>query len=404
MPSLSNRTRALGTENAFVVLKEVKALQAQGKDILNFCIGQPDFPTPTNICEAGCRAIREGKTGYTPSAGIPELREAIAKEVARTRNIAVSPDDVVVAAGAKPFIGYSVLSVTDPGRNHEVLYPNPGFPIYSSQIGVHGAVPVPMFLDEARGFTLDLDRLESQVTAGTRMIILNSPQNPTGGILGQSDLEAIAAIAQRHDLWVYSDEPYSRIVFDGAFRSIASIPGMAERTLLVDGLSKTYSMPGWRLGYAVNRALAPAMSNWVTNTESCAAHMVQWAALEAISGPQDDVKRMVDSFHARRDLIADGLNKLDGIRCHKPGGAFYVWPNVTELCHRVGAADSDALRKMLLHDAGVAVLSDVHFGLPPQDGSQHIRFSYAASTQDITRALERIADFAAKRCAAARRK
>ncbi|MBI4866561.1 MAG: pyridoxal phosphate-dependent aminotransferase [Candidatus Wallbacteria bacterium] len=403
MPTLSNRTRALGTENAFVVLKEVKTLQAAGKDILNFCIGQPDFPTPPNVCEAGCRAIREGKTGYTPSPGIPELREAIAREVARTRGIAVSAEDVVVGAGAKPFIGYSVLSVTDPGCGHEILYPNPGFPIYSSQIGAHGAVPVPAFLDEGRGFVLDVDRLASQITAKTRMIILNSPQNPTGGILGQADLEAIAGLARKHDLWVYSDEPYSRIVFDGAFRSIASLPDMAERTLVVDGVSKTYAMPGWRIGYAVNRSLSAAMSNWVTNTESCASQPAQWAALEAITGPQDDVTRMVASFRARRDLIADGLNAIDGVRCHKPGGAFYVWPNVTELCHIVGAGDSEELRRRLLHEAGVAVLSDVHFGLPAPDGSQHIRFSYAASAQDITRALDRISAFVAKGRAGARR-
>jgi len=282
MPEISERTRNLGTENAFVVLKEVNDLVSQGRDIVNFCIGQPDFDTPEHIKEAAIKAIREGKTGYTPSPGISELREAVAEYFSETRNIDVKPEWVVVANGAKPFIYYTILSVTDYGKGEEVLYPNPGFPIYESQIRANGAVPVPLPLLESKGYAFDVEYLESRITEKTRLLILNSPHNPTGGVLDRDTLEQIADIVKRHEnLWVFSDEIYSRIVHDGEFVSIASFPGMQERTIIVDGVSKSYAMTGWRIGFAANEKLAPHLSRWVTNTDSCAAHPNQYAALAA---------------------------------------------------------------------------------------------------------------------------
>ncbi len=393
MPKISERTSGLGTENAFVVLKEVSELTAKGRDIINFCIGQPDFNTPSNICDAAIGAMREGKHGYTPSAGIPELREAIAAYVSKTRGVDVDPDWVVVANGAKPFIGYTLLSVTDYGKGHEVLYPNPGFPIYYTQTLAHGAVPVPLHLLESRKFAFDVDEMESRITPHTRLLILCSPHNPTGGVLTRETLEQIAHVAKKHDLWVYSDEVYSRMVHDGKFESIAAVPGMLERTIICDGASKTYAMTGWRLGYAVNEKLAPYFSTWMTNTDSCPNHMTQWAMVEALNGPQEDPERMMNIFRERRDLIVDALNGLDGITCLSPGGAFYVWPNVTELCEMVDAADSEALRKKLLHEAGIAVLSDIHFGERVPGEGQHLRLSYATGNENILRALDRLEDF-----------
>ena len=396
MTQISSRTSGLGTENAFVVLKEVNELIAKGKEVLNFCIGQPDFPTPRNICDTAIQAIRDGKHGYTPSAGIPELRETIAGYVSRTRGITVKPDWVVVANGAKPFIAFTILSVTDNGKGHEVLYPNPGFPIYSTQTIAHGAIPVPLHLLESREYSFDVDRLESLITPQTRLLIICSPHNPTGGILSQKDLERIAEIAIKNDLWVYSDEVYSRIVYDGDFKSIASIPGMRERTILCDGASKTWAMTGWRLGYAVNEKLAPYFSTWMTNTTSCPNHMAQWAFVEALTGSQEEPDRMIKIFKERRDLIVKGLNEVDGIRCRLPKGAFYAWPNVTELCRIVRAKDSEELRKKLLYETGIAVLADVHFGSPPPGEGQHIRFSYATSNENIMEGLDKLKDFVRK--------
>ncbi|MGE0356407.1 MAG: pyridoxal phosphate-dependent aminotransferase [Burkholderiales bacterium] len=394
MPTTSRRADDLGTENAFVVLAEVAKLQATGKDIVSFCIGQPDFPTPVNIQDAAVKAIREGKHGYTPSAGIAELREAIAKYVAATRGIPVSPEDVVVGAGAKPFIAYAILSVTDHGTGDEVIYPNPGFPIYESQIRAMGAVPVPLYLRESRGFNFDPADLEARISPLTKLLILNSPQNPTGGVIPRKDMEAIAAILAKHpQVWVYADEIYSRLVYDGAFCSLASIPGMQERTIICDGASKTWAMTGWRLGYAVSKALAPVFTRWVTNTESCASQVSQWAALEAITGPQDEADRMRASFLARRDLIVGLLNQVPGVTCQSPGGAFYAWPNVTEACRMIGAKDSEEFRVRLLNEAGVAVLADIHFGPRVPDEGQHIRFSYAASNAAIEKGVALMADF-----------
>jgi aspartate/methionine/tyrosine aminotransferase len=393
-PQVSRRASELGTENAFVVLAEVNEHIRQGKDIISFCIGQPDFHTPVNIQDAAVKAIREGKHGYTPSAGIAELREAAAREIGRVRGLEISPDDVVIGAGAKPFIAYAILTVTDYGKGDEVIYPTPGFPIYESQILAAGAKPVPIYLREARNFAFDPNELEAKITARTRLLILNSPHNPTGGILTKQDFDAIAAVLARHpQIWIYADEIYGRLIYDGKFHSIAQWPGMLERTIIADGASKTWAMTGWRIGFAANRALAPHFTRWVTNTDSCASQISQWAAVEALNGPQDDAEKMRESFHRRRDLIVGLLNKLPGVSCKTPGGAFYAWPNVTEACRMVGAADSEVFRKRLLVEAGVAVLADIHFGSRVPDDGQHLRFSYAASNAAIEQGVARMAEF-----------
>jgi aspartate aminotransferase len=397
MLPISKRSRELGTENAFVVLGEVAKLVASGKDIVSFCIGQPDFPTPDHIRLAGIHAITRGMTGYTPSPGISELREAVARSFTRTRGVTVSPDDVVCGCGGKPFIGYTILSVVDPGEGHEVIYPNPGFPIYEAQIKAHGGVPVPLPLRESRGFNFDVEELKRKINAKTRLLILCSPGNPTGNLLSKGELEEIARLcAPYEDLWIYSDEVYSGLVYDGAFASIAACAGMRDRTIIADSASKTYSMTGWRIGYAANRALAPVFTRWVTNTDSCPPHPNQWAAVEALNASQEPSERMRDVFRERRDRIVAGLNQIPGFTCQTPGGAFYVWPNVTDACQRVGASSSEELRKRLLHDAGVAVLADIHFGTPVPGEGQHIRFSYASSFEAIDAGLDRIRDFMKK--------
>jgi aspartate/methionine/tyrosine aminotransferase len=397
MPAISRRTAELGTENAFVVLAEVTALVREGRDIISFCIGQPDFPTPTNIQDAAVEAIRAGRHGYTPSAGIDELRAAAAHYMGRMRGLEIKPEEVVVGAGAKPFIAYSILATTDYGVGDEVIYPNPGFPIYESQIKAHGAVPVPLALREARDFAFDPADLEAKLTPRTKLLILNSPHNPTGGILTARDLADIATILRRHPgVWVYADEIYSRLCYAGEFASIASLPGMYERTIISDGASKTWAMTGWRLGFAANPVLAPQFVRWVTNTDSCASQITQWAAVEAIKGPQDDAETMRASFIERRDLIVRLLNEVPGVTCRTPGGAFYAWPNVTEACRLIGAADSEEFRKRLLNEAGVAVLADIHFGARVPGEGQHVRFSYAAAKQAIEAGVARMADFIRK--------
>ena len=397
VPPLSRRAESLGTENAFVVLAEVNALARSGKDIVSFCIGQPDFPTPHNIQDAAIAAIRGGKHGYTPSAGIDELRAAAARDIGSRRGLDIHADDIVVAAGAKPFIAYTIASVTDYGVGDEVIYPVPGFPIYESQILANGAVPVPIFLREARDFAFDPAELEAKITAKTRLLILNSPQNPTGGVLTARDLDAIAEILLLHpQIWVFADEIYSRLIYNGQFDSLARRAGMLDRTVISDGASKTWAMTGWRLGYIANRALAPVFTRWITNTESCASQISQWAAVEAINGPQDAVDDMHAHFLARRDLIVRLLNDVPGITCKSPGGAFYAWPNVTQACKRVGAADSETFRKRLLHEAGIAVLADIHFGRRVPGDGQHIRFSYAASNAAIENGIARLDDFVRK--------
>jgi aspartate aminotransferase len=397
IPRISRRGESLGTENAFVVLAEVNELQRKGRDIVSFCIGQPDFPTPVNVQDAAIAAIRAGKHGYTPSAGIDELRAAAARDMGARRHLKIGPEEVVVGAGAKPFIAYAIASVTDHGAGDEVIYPVPGFPIYESQIVANGAVPVPVHLREARDFAFDPHELQAQITAKTRLLILNSPHNPTGGSLKRADLEAIAEILRMHpQVWVFADEIYSRLQYDGEFLSLASLPGMRERTIISDGASKTWAMTGWRIGYIANKALAPVFTRWITNTESCASQVSQWAAVEAITGPQDAAEAMRRSFLERRDLIVGLLNAVPGIECKSPGGAFYAWPNVTGACKRTRCADSEEFRKRLLLEAGVAVLADIHFGRRVAGDGQHIRFSYAASPEAIREGIGRIDAFVRK--------
>jgi len=394
MPPLSARAASLGTENAFVVLAEVDAMVRAGGDLISFCIGQPDVPTPVHVQDAAIAAIRAGKHGYTPSAGIEELRAAAAASMGRLRGIEIAPDEVVVGAGAKPFIGYAIASVTDPGAGDEVIFPVPGFPIYESQCLAQGAVPVGLPLRGSRRFAFDADELAARITPKTRLVILNSPHNPTGALLDRDDLEAIAAVLRRHpQVWIYSDEIYSRLVYDSEFCSIAACADLRERTIVCDGVSKTYAMTGWRIGFAANRLLAPVFTRWVTNTESCAAQASQWAALQALSGPQDEADALRERFRARRDLIVRLLNQVPGLHCALPGGAFYAWPDVTEACALIGAADSEDLRRRLLHEAGVAVLADLHFGRRVAGEGQHIRLSYAASEAAIERGVARIAEF-----------
>ena len=394
VPRLSRRGDSLGTENAFVVLAEVNALIRAGQDIVSFCIGQPDFPTPQHVQDAAIAAIRDGKHGYTPSAGIDELRAAAAQDLGSRRGLAIRPDDVVVAAGAKPFIAYTIASVTDYGVGDEVIYPVPGFPIYESQIVANGAVPVPVYLRESRAFAFDPAELAAKITPKTRLLILNTPQNPTGGILHAADLDAIAAILAEHpQVWVFADEIYSRLVYDGRFDSLATRPGMLERTVISDGASKTWAMTGWRIGYVANRTLAPVFTRWITNTESCASQISQWAAVAAITGPQDAAEMMRQRFLERRDLIVRLLNEVPGVECATPGGAFHAWPNVTDACRMTGCNDSETFRKRLLTEAGVAVLADIHFGRRVPGEGQHIRFSYAASTDAIENGVQRMADF-----------
>jgi aspartate/methionine/tyrosine aminotransferase len=394
LPPLSRRGESLGTENAFVVLAEVNALVRQGRDIVSFCIGQPDFPTPVNVQDAAIAAIRGGRHGYTPSAGIDELRAAAARDMGALRGLDIRADDVVVGAGAKPFIAYTIASVTDHGAGDEVIYPVPGFPIYESQIVANGAVPVPIFLRESRNFAFDPAELAAKIGPKTRLVILNTPHNPTGGILSPGDLDAIAEVLSGHpNVWVFADEIYSRLAYDAPFDTIAKRRDLLARTVICDGASKTWAMTGWRIGFAANRALAPVFTRWITNTDSCASQISQWAAVEALSGPQDAAREMRERFRERRDLIVRLLNAVPGVTCRTPGGAFYAWPNVTEACRMTGCADSEELRRRLLHEAGVAVLADIHFGRRVPGDGQHIRFSYAASNEAIERGIGRLADF-----------
>lgn len=393
MVNLSRRTSDLGTENAFTVLAEVNRRLREGADIKNFCIGQPDFDTPENIKQAAIRAIKSGKSGYTPSSGIPELQQAVAARFSRTRGVEIKPEHVTVACGGKPFIYWSILCTTDYGMGDEVIYPNPGFPIYKSQIAAHGAKPVPLPLIEERKFAFDIEDLKKRISKKTKMLIINSPHNPTGGVLKKEELKAIADLATDHDFWVYSDEVYSTLAYDEPFTSIASIGGMLDRTIMVDCASKAYAMTGWRLGYAANKTLAPHFARWMTNTDSCANQPTQWAVVEALNGPQDESEKMAKSFKERRNLIVGLLNKIKGIKCLSPGGAFYAWPNVTQACKLVGAKSAEEFRRMLL-DKGVACLADIHFGGKNiGQTEEYIRFSYATARDDIVEGMKRLKEF-----------
>jgi len=371
----------LGTESAFDVLVKARRLEAQGRSVVHMEIGEPDFPTPPNIVDAAKRALDDGWTHYGPTQGYPELREAIAGYISASRGIAVSPDRVSVVPGGKPIIFFPMLALIEPGD--EVLYPNPGFPIYESMIQYLGGVPVPLPLVEDRGFSLDLGVLASRLSSRTKLLILNSPQNPTGGVIPEADLAEIARLVRDRDLVVLSDEIYSRILYTGRHASIASFDGMLDKTILLDGFSKTYAMTGWRIGYGVMPAwLTQAVTRLMVNSNSCTASFTQRAAVEALRGPQDSVDRMVAEFTRRREAIVTGLNRIPGFRCPWPGGAFYAFPNIAGT-----GRTSQQLADYLLQNAGVAALSGASFG---SLGEGNLRFSYATSLENIEEALRRI--------------
>ncbi len=382
----ADRMSLLGTESAFEVLVKARALEARGRDIVHLEIGEPDFDTPPHIVEAGQKALDEGYTHYGPSAGLPELREAIAQDVSRLRGISATPDQVVVTPGAKPIIFYTILTLAQGGD--EVIYPNPGFPIYESVIKFAGAKPVPIPLREERDFSLDVDELADLVTSRTRLIIINSPQNPTGGILPQEDLKAIAGISAAHGVPVLADEIYSRILYDDDFHNISVYDGMEDLTIILDGFSKTYAMTGWRIGYGVMPTdLAEHTTRLMTNSNSCTASFTQRAALAALQGPRDAVTQMVAEFKRRRDIFVEGLNAIPGIRCALPRGAFYLFPNIAGL-----GRPSKEVAEVLLNRGNVAALAGPDFG---EYGEGYLRFSYANSIENIRKALDRIADVAA---------
>lgn len=377
----------LGTESAFAVLARARALEAQGRDVIHLEIGEPDFATPEHIAEAAFAAVRAGETHYCPTAGIPEFREAIAAELAATRGVPVDPARVLVGTGAKPFLFFTILATCEPGD--EVVFPDPGFPIYESAIRWVGATPVPLTLHEERDFSFDVDELDALLTDRARLVILNSPQNPTGGVVPGADLRAAAELIAGTRAWVLSDEVYSRLIYDDAFASIASEDGMLDRTILLDGLSKTYAMTGWRCGYAcVPEALVEPLSRFFVNSTSCVPPFIQHAGIAALQGPHDAVATMVAEFRARRELIVAGLNALPGMTCRTPRGAFYAFPNVSSA--RISADD---LATRLLDEAGVAVLAGSAFGAA---GTDHLRLSYANSRENLRVALERIGELWAR--------
>jgi len=379
---LARRMSWLGTETAFEVLNKARALERQGKSIIHLEIGEPDFDTPANVVEAGVEALRKGWTHYGPSAGLPELRQALAEYVGRTRGVKVTSDEVVVVPGGKPIIFFTILALIDEGD--EAVYPNPGFPIYESMIHYVGGKAVPIQLREERYFSLDVDELASLINDRTKLIILNSPQNPTGGVLERREIEQIARAIGDRNIMVLSDEIYSRLLFDGGQDfSIMSVPGMQERTILLDGFSKTYAMTGWRMGYGVMRAdLATHISRLMTNSNSCTASFTQVAGIEAIQGDQSSVDRMREEFQRRRDVFVAGLNKIKGFSCRLPKGAFYAFPNITKTGWK-----SKPLADALLEQAGVAALSGTSFGA---FGEGYLRFSVANSLENLQLALERI--------------
>jgi aspartate/methionine/tyrosine aminotransferase len=385
---LARRMSRLGTETAFEVLNKARALERQGKNIIHLEIGEPDFDTPGNVVEAGVDALRKGWTHYGPSAGLPELRQTIAEYVSQTRGVKATSEEVVVVPGGKPIIFFAILALIDEGD--EVIYPNPGFPIYESMVNYVGGRAVPIHLREDRDFSLDVDELAALINDRTRLIILNSPHNPTGGVLGRKEIEQIArAIGDRNTL-VLSDEIYSRLVFDGGEHfSIMSVPGMQERTILLDGFSKTYAMTGWRMGYGVMRPdLAAHITRLMTNSNSCTASFTQVAGIEALRGDQTSVDRMREEFQRRRDVFVAGINKIKGFSCRMPRGAFYVFPNISATGWK-----SKPLADALLEQAGVAALSGTAFGA---FGEGYLRFSVANSLENLQQALERIGEWTAK--------
>jgi aspartate aminotransferase len=385
---LAKRMARLGTETAFEVLVRARALEAKGKDIVHLEIGEPDFDTPANIVESGVAALRGGWTHYGPSAGLPKLREAIAEEVGSRRGVKVSPDEVVVVPGGKPIIFFSLLALVE--EEDEVIYPNPGFPIYESMINFLGATAVPIRLREKMDFRLDVNELADLITDRTKLIILNSPQNPTGGVLSEQDVRDIADAIGDRDIMVLADEIYSRLIFEGRHFSLMSIPGWKDRTILLDGFSKTYAMTGWRLGYGIMRAdLAAHIARLMTNSNSCTASFTQVAGIEGLRGDQSSVDRMCAEFRRRRDVFVTGINQIKGFSCRVPKGAFYVFPNITGT-----GWPSKKLADALLEEAGVACLAGTAFG---QFGEGYLRFSVANSIENIQKALTRIENWARQR-------
>ncbi len=384
----AERVMHLEPEGAYHMLARAQALEAQGRRIIHLEIGQPDGPTFDAIVEAGVQALRSGRTRYTPAAGIRPLRQAIAEQAGRQRGIPISPSQVVIGPGAKPVLFFPTLALVRPGD--EVIYPDPGFPTYEAMIGVAGGRPVAVPLLEANDFSFDLDAFDAALSPRTRLVIINSPGNPTGGVMSAAALEHIAAAAQRYDFWVLSDEIYSRFSYEGhAVPSIASLPGMAERTIICDGFSKTYAMTGWRLGYGIMpEPLAERVELLLNHSVGCTADFTQWAGLEAIRGPQDAVEAVVAEYRRRRDVLVAGLNAIPGVRCRTPQGAFYVFPNVTAF-----GKSSAWLADYLLEEAGVALLPGTAFG---KHGEGYLRLCFASSIPALEEAVERMADALAR--------
>ena len=378
---LADRTNGLGTETAFEVLARAKALEAQGKSIIHLEIGEPDFDTPRHIVEAAHKALDDGWTHYGPASGDMNLKEAIVDEIKSSRNVNIGVENVVVTPGAKPIMFFGILSCVEEGD--EVIYPNPGFPIYESMINFIGAKPVPLTLREEKDFSFEIDELSDLINDKTRMIIINSPQNPTGGVLSLEDLEQIASLVADRDIILMTDEVYSRMVYDGEHHSIISLDGMKEKTILIEGFSKTYAMTGWRLGYGVMpENVADMVSKFMVNSNSCTASFTQRAGIQALTGSQEDSENMIAEFKERKSVIVDGLNSIPGISCRTPKGAFYVFSNIRE----TGMTSEEAENKFL-NDAGVACLKGTSFGA---NGEGYVRFSYANSKENIREALERI--------------
>lgn len=381
---LASAMDRLGTETAFEVLAKAKALEVQGRSVIHLEIGEPDFDTPAHIVEAAKRALDDGYTHYGPAAGLPELREAIANEISTSRGVRVQPDQVVVTPGGKPVMFYAILALCEAGD--EVIYQNPGFPIYESMINFVGAKAVPLPLLEEKGFAFSLDDLKSRITPRTKMLVINSPANPTGGIIPKEDLKAIAELALKHNFWVLSDEIYCRLQYEGTPASIIAEPGMADRTIILDGFSKTYAMTGWRMGYGVVPPnLAPSIVKLMVNSNSCTASFTQRAGVAAITGPQDAVDAMRAEFRRRRDAIVAALNAIPGVRCELPKGAFYAFPNISG----TGLSERE-MADRLLSEAGVATLAGTAFGAY---GAGYLRLSYANSMENLMEATRRIGQF-----------
>jgi aspartate aminotransferase len=384
--SLAAGVARLGTESAFSVLARAREMERAGRHVVHLEIGEPDFDTPAHVTEAAVTALRAGETHYCPAAGLADLREVVSDDLSRTREVPVAPERVLVANGAKPFLFFTILAVCEPGD--EIVYPDPGFPIYESAIRWAGGTPVPLPLREERDFSFAVDDLEARLSQRTKLVILNSPHNPTGGVSPASDLAAAAQLIASTSAWVLSDEVYARLAYGDAFASIASVPGMLERTVLLDGFSKTYAMTGWRCGYAaVPKALVEPLTRFFVNSTSCVPPFVQRAGIAALTGPQDDVTAMVSEFAVRRDLVVAGLNALPGVWCLSPDGAFYAFPNVAEV-----PVPAEELADRLLEEAGVALLAGSAFGA---EGADHLRLSYANSRENLALGLERMHDFLA---------